>query len=68
MSSISAGPQITENGTFLSTETLLESGQQDMLLALVINGTLDKQAEMSNQLRASAMNALGKGLRIDTSV
>ena len=62
MEALAAGPRLTENGTFLSTK------QPAALMALVINGTMDKQAEMASRLRTHSMNALGKGLRMDIAI
>lgn len=64
-----SGPQITENGTFMSTEEMLDGStpQADALTALVINKTLSKQAELAAQLRSSAMNDMGKAQRLDTT-
>ncbi|HJA78613.1 hypothetical protein [uncultured Desulfovibrio sp.] len=63
-----SGAQITENGTFMSTEELLDGSQPqaDTLTALVINKTLNKQAELAAQLRNSAMHDMGRGQRLDT--
>lgn len=68
MEALAAGPRLTENGTFLSTEELLDGKQPGALMALVINGTMDKQAEMASRLRTHSMNALGKGLRMDIAI
>lgn len=72
-----SGPQITENGTFLSNEELLDGRQPAALNALVINKSLAKTAEMAgklqhvenlDQLRTELMQASGKGIRLDSSV
>lgn len=68
MEALVAGPRLTENGTFLSTGELLDGKQPGALMALVINGTMDKQAEMASRLRTHSMNALGKGLRMDIAI
>ena len=47
---------------------LLDGKQPGALMALVINGTMDKQAEMASRLRTHSMNALGKGLRMDIAI
>ena len=68
MEALAAGPRLTENGTFLSTGELLDGKQPGALMALVINGTMDKQAEMASRLRTHSMNALGTGLRMDIAI
>lgn len=62
-----SGPQITENGTFMATEEVLDGKQDEVLTTLVINKTLAKQEEMAAQLRTSAMNDLGKGQKLNIS-
>ena len=62
------GPQIQENGTFLSNKELLDGQQPEALMALVINSTLDKQQEAASHFRTNVMNSLGKGLRVNTEV
>lgn len=62
-----SGPQITENGTFMPTEEVLDGKQDEVLTTLVINKTLAKQEEMAAQLRNSAMNDLGKGQKLNIS-
>lgn len=64
----SPGPQLTENGTFMPTEELLDGQQPGALMALVINKTLAKQQEFASTFRTDVMNDLGKGLRLDSSV
>lgn len=62
-----SGPQLTENGTFMPTEEVLDGKQDEVLTTLVINKTLAKQEEMAAQLRTSAMNDLGKGQKLNIS-
>lgn len=72
-----SGPQITENGTFMTNEELLDGEQPAALNALVINKSLAKAAEMAgnlqhiesaNQIRTELLQAQGKGVRLDSSV
>lgn len=63
---LSSGPQIQDNGTFMSTEEMLDGKQPQGLTALVVNKTLQEVAEMDSQLRTSIMHDMGKGAKIDT--
>lgn len=65
---LSSGPQIQDNGTFMSTEEMLDGKQPQGLTALVVNKTLEKCAEMENELRTTIMHDMGKGKRVDTEV
>lgn len=62
------GPSFTNNGTFQSTEELLKNGisPQTTFMAQIINGSIDKGNEMQNALRTSALQGLGKGLKVNT--
>lgn len=63
---LSSGPQIQDNGTFMSTEEMLDGKQPQGLTALVVNKTLQEVAEMDSQLRTSIMHDMGKGAKVDT--
>ncbi len=65
---LSSGPQIQDNGTFMSTEEMLDGKQPQGLTALVINKTMEKMDEMDSKLRVTVMNDMGKGNKIDSEV
>lgn len=57
--------EITENGTFMSTEKLLRKVDPELATSnLIISKTFQKQSEVESSMRASAS---GKGLRIDVT-
>lgn len=63
---LSSGPQVQDNGTFMSTEEMLDGKQPQGLTALVVNKTLEKCSEMESQLRTTIMNHMGIGNKIDS--
>lgn len=65
---LSSGPQVQDNGTFMSTEEMLDGKQPQGLTALVVNKTLEKCSEMESQLRTTIMNNMGIGNKIDSEV
>lgn len=65
---LSSGPHIKENGTFMTTEEMLDGTQPQGLTALVINKSLEKSAEMETILRVSVMNDMGVGNKIDSEI
>lgn len=65
---LSSGPQVQDNGTFMSTEEMLDGKQPQGLTALVVNKTLEKCSEMESQLRTTIMNDMGIGNKIDSEV
>lgn len=63
---LSSGPQVQDNGTFMSTEEMLDGKQPQGLTALVVNKTLEQCSEMESQLRTAIMNDMGIGNKIDS--
>lgn len=63
---LSSGPQVQDNGTFMSTEEMLDGKQPQGLTALVVNKTLEKCSEMESQLRTTIMKDMGIGNRLDS--
>lgn len=67
MSSV-GGPSFTNNGTFQSTEELLNNGirPEVTFMAQIINQTVQKGNEMESTMRNTIMQDMGKGLKVNT--
>lgn len=65
---LSSGPQIQDNGTFMTTEEMLDGKQPHALTALVVNKTMEKMDEMASKLRLETMNDMGKAQKLDSEV
>lgn len=63
---LSSGPHVQDNGTFMTTEEMLDGTQPQGLTALVINKSLEKSAEMENTLRTTIMSDMGIGSKINS--